>query len=105
MEKFFKLKEHGTTARIEIVAGITTFVTMAYILVVNPQILGGGDPAIANGVFFATCISSFIGTILMALLAKMPFAQAPGMGLNAFFCFHCYARYRGYVRQRGNDPC
>ncbi|MBC8559918.1 NCS2 family permease [Fumia xinanensis] len=87
MEKFFKLKEHGTTARIEIVAGITTFVTMAYILVVNPQILGGGDPAIANGVFFATCISSFIGTILMALLARMPFAQAPGMGLNAFFAF------------------
>lgn len=87
MEKFFKLKEHGTTTRIEIVAGITTFVTMAYILVVNPQILGGGDPAIANGVFFATCISSFIGTILMALLAKIPFAQAPGMGLNAFFAF------------------
>lgn len=87
MEKFFKLKENGTTVKTEVVAGITTFVTMAYILFANPSILSHGNPAISNGVFFATCLSSFIGTLLMGILAKLPFAQAPGMGLNAFFAF------------------
>ena len=96
MEKFFKLKEHGTDVKTEILAGITTFVTMAYIIFVNPQILSQpafivGDEVlggqIANGVFFATCIAAFIGTLMMALYAKIPFAQAPGMGLNAFFAF------------------
>lgn len=86
MEKLFKLKEHGTTVRTEIVAGITTFMTMAYILAVNPGILSAaGLPA--GGVFTATALSSFIAIVLMALLANLPIALAPGMGLNAFFAF------------------
>lgn len=87
MEGFFKLKEHGTTVRTEVIAGITTFVTMAYIIFVNPDMLSHGDSRIYNGVLFATCISAFIGTLLMGLWAKIPFAQASGMGLNAFFAF------------------
>lgn len=93
MEKFFKLKENGTSVKIEILAGITTFVTMAYIIMVNPAILStpfeGTDmhEPIFNGVFFATCIAAFIGTLLMGVLAKLPFAQAPGMGMNAFFTY------------------
>ncbi len=87
MEKFFKLKEKGTNIKTEIIAGATTFITMAYILFINPNMLSHGNQAISNGVFFATCISSFIGTLLMGILAKLPFAQAPGMGLNAFFSF------------------
>lgn len=86
MEKLFKLKEHGTTVRTEIVAGITTFMTMAYILAVNPGILSAaGLPA--GGVFTATALASFIAIVLMALLANLPIALAPGMGLNAFFAF------------------
>lgn len=87
MEKFFKLKEKGTNIKTEVIAGATTFITMAYILFINPNMLSHGNQAISNGVFFATCISSFIGTLLMGILAKLPFAQAPGMGLNAFFAF------------------
>lgn len=92
LEKYFHLKEHGTTVRTEILAGITTFFTMAYILAVNPAMLAEGagmgvGSSVFNGVFFATCISAFIGTALMAFLAKLPFAQAPGMGLNAFFAY------------------
>ncbi|TCL44453.1 NCS2 family permease [Harryflintia acetispora] len=94
LERFFGLKEHGTTVRTEIIAGITTFVTMAYIIFVNPNMLstgaaatGSDQQAVFNGVFFATCLSAFIGTALMGLLARVPFAQAPGMGLNAFFTF------------------
>ncbi len=84
MEKFFRLKEHNTDVKTEILAGITTFMTMAYILAVNPGILGstGMD---ASGVFTATALSAFVATIIMALYAKYPFALAPGMGLNAFF--------------------
>jgi len=86
VEQFFKLKQHGTTARIEIMAGITTFMTMAYILAVNPGILSAtGMPA--GGIFTATAVSSLIATLLMALLANLPVALAPGMGLNAFFAF------------------
>ncbi|MDF1567039.1 MAG: NCS2 family permease [Spirochaetaceae bacterium] len=86
MEQFFKLKEHGTTVRTEILAGITTFLTMAYILAVNPGILSAaGMPA--DSVFMATALASFIATLVMALVAKLPFALAPGMGLNAFFAF------------------
>ncbi len=88
MEKFFKLKENGTTARTEIMAGITTFMTMAYIIALNPNLLtgfGAGGQDLWNGVFLATCIASAIGTICMALLANKPFAMAPGMGLNSFF--------------------
>jgi AGZA family xanthine/uracil permease-like MFS transporter len=86
MNEFFKLKENNTTVRTEIIAGLTTFVTMAYILIVNPVYLSvaGMD---FNAVFVATCISAAIGTLIMGLYAKLPFAQAPGMGLNAFFAY------------------
>lgn len=89
MEKIFKLKENGTTVRTEIVAGLTTFMTMAYIIALNPNLLtyfgSQGGSELWNGVFLATCISSAIGTIVMAFLANKPFAMAPGMGLNSFF--------------------
>ncbi len=87
MEQFFKLKENGTNVRTEILAGCTTFVTMAYIIALNPNLLTGfaiGTP-LWNGVFLATCIASAIGTLCMALLANKPFVMAPGMGLNSFF--------------------
>ena len=95
-ERFFGISKNGSTMKIEILAGITTFITIAYILILNPQILADpyvimGDTAMAekisNGVFIGTCIGAFIGTILCALYAKVPFAQAPGMGLNAFFAY------------------
>lgn len=86
MEKFFKLKENGTDVRTEIMAGITTFMTMAYILAVNPSVLGttGMDSA---GVFVATALAACIGTLLMSFCANYPFALAPGMGLNAYFAY------------------
>lgn len=87
MEKFFKIKQSGSTIRTEIIAGLTTFFTMAYVVLVNPDIISHGDEQIFNAVFIATCISAAVGTFLMAFLANMPFAQAPGMGLNAFFAF------------------
>ena len=83
---FFKLKENGTTVKTEIIAGITTFMTMAYILAVNPDILGAAGMN-RHGVFVATILSAVLGTVLMGLLANYPFAQAPGMGLNAFFAY------------------
>lgn len=85
-EKYFKLKENKTSVRTEILAGITTFMTMAYILAVNPDILSatGMDK---NALFTATALSAMIATLVMALVAKLPFALAPGMGLNAFFAF------------------
>lgn len=86
MEKFFKLKEHGTDVKTEIIAGLTTFMTMAYILAVNPMLLGAAGMD-AGGVFTATAISAGVATIIMALYAKYPFALAPGMGLNAYFAF------------------
>ncbi|HLU47025.1 MAG TPA: NCS2 family permease, partial [Planctomycetota bacterium] len=86
LERFFRLKENGTTARTEVLAGITTFLTMAYITFVNPSILA--DAGMDRGaVFVATCLASAIGTLLMALLANYPLALAPGMGLNAFFTY------------------
>ena len=86
LEKFFKLSENGTDVRTEIVAGITTFMTMAYILAVNPNVLSatGMDH---GALFTATALASLIGTLLMALLANYPFALAPGMGLNAYFAY------------------
>lgn len=86
MEKFFKLKEHGTNVSTELLAGLTTFMTMAYILIVNPSILSatGMD---AGALFTATALAAVVGTVAMALLANYPFALAPGMGLNAFFAF------------------
>ena len=88
MEKLFKLKENGTTVRTELVAGLTTFMTMAYIIALNPNLLtnfGAEGQELWNGVFLATCIASAIGTVCMALLANKPFVMAPGMGLNSFF--------------------
>ena len=105
LEKFFKLKENNTTIKTEIIAGFTTFITMAYIIFVNPDVLkmagmnvanALGDKAaaftafndpIVGAVLVATCLSAALGTLLMGLLANYPFAQAPGMGLNAFFTF------------------
>lgn len=86
LESFFKLKEHGTDVKTEVLAGITTFMTMAYILVVNPIMLSetGMD---FGGVFTATALSAVIATFLMAVLANYPFGLAPGMGLNAFFTY------------------
>lgn len=85
-EKAFKLKEHGTDVKTELMAGLTTFMTMAYILAVNPQILGvTGMPA--GGVLIATALSSAIACICMAFMANLPFALAPGMGLNAYFAY------------------
>ncbi|EIT88928.1 Guanine-hypoxanthine permease [Parascardovia denticolens IPLA 20019] len=86
MEKFFKLKENGTTASTEILAGLTTFFAMAYIVAVNPNVLGqAGMPW--GAVFLATIIASIIGTLIMGLFANVPYALAPGVGLNAFFTF------------------
>lgn len=86
MEKFFKLKKHGTTVSTEVAAGITTFFAMAYIIFVNPQMLGQtGIPG--GAVFLATIIASATGTLVMGLFANVPYAQAPGMGLNAFFTY------------------
>lgn len=96
LEKLFQLKENQTTVRTEVLAGITTFITVAYILILNPQVLAdpyfimgdvGMAEKISNGVFIGTCIGAFIGTILCALYARVPFVQAPGMGLNAFFAY------------------
>ena len=87
MEKLFKLQQNGTSVRTELVAGLTTFMTMAYIIALNPNLLTNfavGTP-LWNGVFLATCIASAIGTICMAFLANKPFVMAPGMGLNSFF--------------------
>ncbi|WP_305856118.1 NCS2 family permease [Balneatrix alpica] len=86
LESLFKLKEHGTTVRTEVVAGITTFLTMAYIIFVNPSILAisGMDQ---GAVFVATCVAAAIGCFIMGFIANYPIALAPGMGLNAFFTF------------------
>ncbi len=86
LEQFFKLKENRTDVKTEVMAGITTFMTMAYILAVNPNILSAAGMD-ANAVLIATALASFVGTALMALLANYPFALAPGMGLNAYFAF------------------
>lgn len=91
MEKFFKLKENGTKVSTEIIAGITTFFAMAYIIVVNPDTLSQAGME-WGAVFLATIISAIIGTLIMGLVANVPYAQAPGMGLNAFFVYTvCFA--------------
>ena len=95
-DRYFGISKYNSTMSVEILAGLTTFITIAYILVLNPQIMSDpyvimGDAAMAtkisNGVFIGTCIGAFIGTILCAIYAKVPLAQAPGMGLNAFFAY------------------
>ena len=88
LEKVFKLKENGTTVRTEIIAGLTTFMTMAYIIALNPNLLtdfGKEGMDLWNGVFLATCLASAVGMLVMAFAANKPFAMAPGMGLNSFF--------------------
>jgi AGZA family xanthine/uracil permease-like MFS transporter len=86
LEKWFHLKDHGTNVKTEIMAGITTFMTMAYILAVNPTILSAAGME-SGAVFTATALAAFIGTALMALFSNYPFALAPGMGLNAYFAY------------------
>ncbi len=86
LDKYFKLGEHGTTVRTEVLAGLTTFLTMAYIMFVNPSILG--DAGMPKGsVFVATCLIAALGSVLMGLYANYPIAIAPGMGLNAYFAY------------------
>jgi AGZA family xanthine/uracil permease-like MFS transporter len=86
LERFFNLKKNGTTVRTEILAGITTFMTMAYILAVNPDIMSAAGMD-KGAVFTATVLAAVLGSMVMGLVAKLPFALAPGMGLNAFFAF------------------
>lgn len=86
VEKLFKLKENNTTVKTEVIGGITTFMTMAYILAVNPTMLSAARMD-KTAVLMATALASFLGTLLMALLANYPFALAPGMGLNAYFAY------------------
>ena len=85
-EKVFQLSKHKTTAKTEVMAGITTFMTMAYILAVNPSVLSAAGMD-ATAVLLATALSSFIGTACMGLMANLPFALSAGMGLNAFLAY------------------
>ena len=94
IETLFKLRENRTDVRTEVIGGVTTFMTMAYILAVNPSMLSAAGMD-ATAVLMATCLASFIGTAAMALLANYPFALAPGMGLNAYFAFTVCGAY-GY---------
>ena len=86
LDKTFKLSENNTSVKTEVIAGITTFMTMAYILIVNPSILSAAGMD-AGAIFTATALSSIIATLVMGLYAKLPFALAPGMGLKAFFAY------------------
>ena len=86
MDRFFKLKQNGTTVGREVIAGLTTFFAMAYIIAVNPTLLSASGME-WGAVFLATIISAIIGTLIMGLVANVPYAQAPGMGLNAFFVY------------------
>ena len=99
LEKMFKLKENNTNVRKEVVGGITTFFAMAYIIFVNPNYLSSAGMDF-YAVMLATCISAALGCFLTAFLANVPFAQAPGMGLNAFFTYTlCFGM--GYTWQQG----
>ena len=99
MEKLFKLKEHGTNVRTELIGGLTTFFAMAYIIFVNPNYLSATGMNF-HAVMIATCLSAALGCFLTAFLANVPFAQAPGMGLNAFFTYTlCFQM--GYTWQQG----
>jgi hypothetical protein len=93
LDKYFGLRKNGTTVRTEFIAGLTTFLTMVYIVFVNPAILSktGMD---AGAVFVATCIAAAVSTLVMALYANYPIALAPGMGINAFFAFTVVLTYK-----------
>src|SRR5918912_412886 len=93
LDRYFGLTQNGTDARTEIVAGITTFLTMVYIVFVNPQILGNAGMD-KGAVFVATCIAAAASTLVMGLYANYPIALAPGMGLNAFFAFTAVLTYK-----------
>ena len=100
MEKLFQLKKHNTNVRTEVIGGLTTFFAMAYIIFVNPNFLSqtGMDH---TAVMLATCVSAAIGCFLTAFMANVPFAQAPGMGLNAFFTYTiCFGM--GYTWQQAS---
>ena len=87
LETFFKLEEHGTNVRTEVMAGLTTFFASAFTILAIPGMIGQGNTQVINGVFFAACISAAIGTLMKAFLVNIPFVQAPGMGLGSFFAF------------------
>ena len=87
MSNYFKVKEHGSTVRTEIMAGVTTFMAMAYILMVNAGMFASLGTVSYGAIYIATAISAVIGTVLIGLLANLPLAQASGMGLNAFFVY------------------
>src|SRR5438270_6549316 len=93
LDRYFGLAEHGTDVRTELIAGLTTFLTMVYIVFVNPQILGNAGMD-KGAVFVATCIAAAVSTLVMALYANYPIALAPGMGLNAFFAFTVVLGYK-----------
>lgn len=103
LEKLFKLREHGTSAKTEVVAGLTTFLTMSYIIFVNPDILSstGMD---RDAVFVATCLAAALGSLIMALVANWPIGMAPGMGLNAFFAF-TVVKTMGYTWEQALARC
>ena len=88
MENFFKFKERGTDMKTEMIAGVTTFMTMAYILAVNPNILGASGMD-TGAIFTATALASAIASFCMALFANLPFVLSAGMGLNAYFAYGC----------------
>src|SRR5262247_2891008 len=93
LDRYFRLSEHGTDVRTEVVAGVTTFLTMVYIVFVNPQILGNAGMD-KGAVFVATCIAAAVSTLVMGFYANYPIALAPGMGLNAFFAFTVVLSYK-----------
>src|SRR5688572_25157600 len=93
LERYFGLKQHGTDVRTEVIAGVTTFLTMVYIVFVNPAILANAGMD-KGAVFVATCLAAAISTLIMALYANYPIALAPGMGLNAFFAFTLVLTYK-----------
>src|SRR5204863_7917207 len=98
LDRYFALSENGTTIRTECIAGITTFLTMVYIVFVNPQILGNAGMD-KGAVFVATCLASAVSTLVMGLYANYPIALAPGMGLNAFFAFTVVLGYKSSWQQ------
>ncbi len=93
LDRYFGLTANGTNVRTEFIAGLTTFLTMVYIVFVNPQILGNAGMD-KGAVFVATCIAAAVSTLVMALYANYPIALAPGMGLNAFFAFTVVLTYK-----------
>src|ERR671911_371629 len=93
LDRYFGLTRHGTSVRTEFVAGLTTFMTMVYIVFVNPQILAAAGMD-KGAVFVATCLAAALATLIMALYANYPIALAPGMGLNAFFAFTLVLGYK-----------